>query len=687
MEQRESTAALHQGTTGNQENRSSNNSESRAAQGKWGSHRNKSGAKQFHTAAATASSDAGGNQRVAAATAVNKQNYKTRTCLFCKSVEHVSSRCSANLTLEQRKKTLDKLRRCHVCFRPNHSDLAQCEGTKSACAVCQDRRHYTTMHPPGGAAQTTAAAVAGSQDAGGGSGGSSSEAAPNSSLLLTASAFVECGGSKLPVRIFLDQGCSITFVDPAFIKRLPSLTPLHRAEINLNMVGNSMKISPARYRITLLSTLNGKRVDMFAYEHAFGVDPTVTLTTDALATVRQFNSKYQLADRSLLGDLTASPLVMLVGFDQFYRIAHVGKELPLADGLVARDTCLGWVVGGPMATANVRGEVASIVTHCCSATVSKPARDLERLWQLEGIGVKEPNADPGMSADEKEALNQFNESITYDGNKYTVAMPRRPTLTLLANNKSVALTRLEGKRRSLRRDENVYHRYNKEVLAFVADGHADEVSNFNIDDDDACDGTYYMPHHQVVTEAAGGAKWRIVFDCSSSAPRKSSLNAHLLPGPNLNPDLVKLLINFRLQKVALSADIVRACIQIDDNDRPLFRFLWQGPADPQIRCFQMRKVTWGLHLAAFCWPRRCDIISRRSTLSPLQVGQSLYHDDLLRSFETDSDAITFIQQLSTWLDPPACAWTSGKLIRYWSRDICSTAATKFRPAIQATAHC
>ena len=65
------------------------------------------------------------------------------------------------------------------------------------------------------------------------------------------------------------------------------------------------------------------------------------------------------------------------------------------------------------------------------------------------------------------------------------------------------------------------------------------------------------------------------FDCSAKAKGADSLNDLLLPGPNLNPDLVTLLLNFRLHQVVLFPDVSKAYMMIGlcQSDQRLFRFL------------------------------------------------------------------------------------------------------------------
>ena len=245
-------------------------------------------------------------------------------------------------------------------------------------------------------------------------------------------------------------------------------------------------------------------------------------------------------------------------------------------------------------------------------------------------------------------MRQFRETLSYDEGQYTVSVPKSSGIEDLSCNFRGALDRLRGRLRSLRRDSAAYSRYHQEVMSFIEEGHAESVEEFPADIDSAelqrTRGRYFMPHHNVVTKLDSGEKWRIVFDCSSAARGSRSLNSYLLAGPNINPDIIKVLLNFRLHPVAVSADITRAylCINLARVDRPFFQFLWQGPSDNTIRCYQMKKVTWGAapsgYLLAAVLRHHFATIEAQSSLS---LGDSFYHDDLLRSFPTVKDACEF----------------------------------------------
>ena len=89
---------------------------------------------------------------------------------------------------------------------------------------------------------------------------------------------------------------------------------------------------------------------------------------------------------------------------------------------------------------------------------------------------------------------------------------------------------------------------------------------------------YYLPHRPVVRLNSSSTKIRPVFDASAKGPNGLSLNDCMVTGPSLNPDLVEILIRFRHFPFVVTADIVKAFLQINvsDHDKNVHRFLLPG---------------------------------------------------------------------------------------------------------------
>src|SRR5690606_34656335 len=91
---------------------------------------------------------------------------------------------------------------------------------------------------------------------------------------------------------------------------------------------------------------------------------------------------------------------------------------------------------------------------------------------------------------------------------------------------------------------------------------------------------YIMPHRHVIRDDSTTTRLRVVFDASSHAAGVGSLNDYLYSGPNLNPALTSVLINFRAKPIALTADIAKAFLQISvaSEHRKFLRFYWYEQA-------------------------------------------------------------------------------------------------------------
>lgn len=64
------------------------------------------------------------------------------------------------------------------------------------------------------------------------------------------------------------------------------------------------------------------------------------------------------------------------------------------------------------------------------------------------------------------------------------------------------------------------------------------------------DQEYYMLHHAVIREKKSTIELRVIFDALSQALNELSLNDCLHSGPNLNPEILTLLLQFRNKQTA-----------------------------------------------------------------------------------------------------------------------------------------
>ncbi|XP_018497459.1 uncharacterized protein LOC108865175 [Galendromus occidentalis] len=465
-----------------------------------------------------------------------RSRFKIRPCLFCKTEEHNSSHCQAELSLEKRREILRDQKRCPSCFMSAHQSPKDCRGPRFPCAKCNSNQHYAPMHP-----KPTPAASAGIGEVSAGLDSTSN------ALLWTSSAYVVNGGLKIPIRIFIDGGNSIRVMLPS-LRRMLRESPVGARDLNLQAFASSHSIRGAPvFNVRLTGPFDKKVIEIFALEHEFGIHPPNDRPPRVAEAIRRFDESRPVADRTLVDGWTESPPAILVGMDQMHKIVNC-FQLPVAvvDNIVAQPSRFGWLIGGPTSTENhVDATVTAAHVLCCAAaTKSDPlpitpaAKALQTLWSLESVGIAGPPSATQMSADDDSALRQFRSGLEFRNNRYAVSFPKRETICLLPSNKEAALRRLERELSQLTREPAKYQRYHQEIMKFIDKGHAAETKTHSLEAPAAVDGTYFMPHHEVITRKGNIEKWRIVFDCSSKEKGATSLNEHLLPGPNLNPQLV-----------------------------------------------------------------------------------------------------------------------------------------------------
>ncbi|XP_064470107.1 uncharacterized protein LOC135384853 [Ornithodoros turicata] len=186
---------------------------------------------------------------------------------------------------------------------------------------------------------------------------------------------------------------------------------------------------------------------------------------------------------------------------------------------------------------------------------------------------------------------------------------------------------------------------------------------------------YYMPHHAVIRRDRETTKVRIVFDASSKSSGAISLNEALHAGPNLNPDVLDLLLQFRAYQIALTADVEKAFLQIvlDPQDRDSLRFLWYATAPkadealPPIETWRMMRVPFGAKsstflLAATIRHHLQSVVSRYPRTASL-LSSHFYVDDLVVGVDSVDEGNMLYRESRDILIEPGM-----KLVKWTSND-------------------
>ncbi|KAF2904069.1 hypothetical protein ILUMI_02103 [Ignelater luminosus] len=242
--------------------------------------------------------------------------------------------------------------------------------------------------------------------------------------------------------------------------------------------------------------------------------------------------------------------------------------------------------------------------------------------------------------------NEFieNNIIMKDG-RFEVSLPWKSD-GAVDNNYFSALSRMKNLTFKLLKNTRLIE-YDKVIREFIAE---------EIPSDYSSKKTYYMPHHPVYREDKTTSKIRVVFDALAHAPGFASLNELLYCGENLVQDIMKILLNFRVGKIAITADIEKAFLQIrlSERDRDCHRFLWYKHPITDVNSlspiqeYRMTRVTFGVTSSPFllsaALKKLFTIASTDFPETTHRLATSFYVDDLVLTVNSIDDAIKLFDE-------------------------------------------
>lgn len=183
---------------------------------------------------------------------------------------------------------------------------------------------------------------------------------------------------------------------------------------------------------------------------------------------------------------------------------------------------------------------------------------------------------PAMSVDDSEFLRIMDKEVYMDIENHWVApLPFHSPRKRLPCNREQAAQRLQSLQRSFRKKPDMKQHF-FDFMQKVIDNHqAEPAPPLQLGQE-----CWYLPTFGVYHPQKPG-KIRVVFD-SSAEYKGISLNDVLLSGPNLNNTLIGVLLRFRREQIAATADIEQMFygFKVREDHRHFLRFLWHKDNDP-----------------------------------------------------------------------------------------------------------
>ncbi|GFT23059.1 integrase catalytic domain-containing protein [Trichonephila clavipes] len=295
----------------------------------------------------------------------------------------------------------------------------------------------------------------------------------------------------------------------------------------------------------------------------------------------------------------------------------------------------------------------------------------------EAIGIKaESSCDP-----DDQAMQHFKSSVRFNSGRYEVGFPWKGHTQELNDNFSVAEKRVKSLTRRFIRDPTLYIQYSEILKEYESQGIIERVLETEKPTDRA---VFYLPHQAVFRQESLTTKMRIVFDASSHEDGQPSLNDCIWSGENLNPNIFHLIISFRLNTIAITADIERAFLQISlrDEDRDAVRFLFpdirSNQTDPyKFQVYRFKRVIFGVNVSPFLLSatikHHIENYREQYPAATEMLDTCLYVDDVISGADDISQALKVSKDAETIMKNASMKlrkWNSNDqtLMRTWERE-------------------
>ena len=571
-------------------------------------------------------------------------------CDYCEKEGHYAANCPefTAKTLEQKKDIVRAQHRCFGCLRKGHGSKS-CR-SRHTCQTCK-KRHPTTLHDDNfksfkkDTVDTTSYGSPSKKE---------EVSSPKATALTVVSENSKNTSAVVPVWIsttsnpdyelltyaLLDTQSDSTFIDQHISKELGAPAGDVRLQLS-TMLGKN-------------STVHCKRVTdlrVRGYSSATYVYLPPSYTRDiphdrSMIPTRETAMKWNHLT-GIANDIPAlqdCDVGLLIGYNCSRALAPRQVITGKNEEPYGIKTDLGWsIVGGPQEDQQRTSGICHrvLVKEVPSITPANALRMLESDF-------KDTSRENKCVSQEDVQFLQIMEQNIIVNEKGHLQMPlpfrTRPELP---NNKKLAMIRLRHLQRKLDKDERYKEHYVKFMNGIIEDGDAVKAESSPKQKE-----TWYIPHHGVYHPKKPD-KLRVVFDCSARY-EGTSLNEHLLTGPDLTNCLVGVLCRFRKYPIAIMCDVEKMFhrFHVAEEDRDFFRFLWWENGDTKGTPieFKMKVHLFGAASSPGCANYGLKYLAKELE-EEFKVGapfvrRNFYVDDGITSVKTVQEAKDLVKEAS-----------------------------------------
>lgn len=471
--------------------------------------------------------------------------------------------------------------------------------------------------------------------------------------LATAMASLEQSGVQQPLRVFFDNGSQRTFITRKLVEK--SGLPIKLTE-RMTLTGFMGQPNTKAYRIVKPLLKMGNRRKRLTAVVVEELPQTIIMAgiTDAIRELTSIGIK--LAD-PVIGNDKVGPIDLLIGSDHYYDF--IATNIIVRRGIHLLNSPSGYIMSGKIPTSfksslphengsnNYIPEsviVMKVTEHLDPLVDSDTHLQLDnppvhKLWGLDVTGIDVSQQLP----EDKASYQEYLKTVQFDKGQYWVKLPWKLNKPDLPNNYGRALGQMHSLVKELLR-KNKVQTYQKVLDDQIMADFIEEVS-----DAQPTSQSHYLPHHAVVKDSVT-TPLRIVFNCSSKTKQTVSLNDCLMTGPTMTQKLGDVLLRFRTDLYAYTADISKAFLRIglQEADRDYTRFLWPSdPHDPQssIKTYRFKSVLFGATSSPFLLQATIDHHLKTSE-SPLKdiLATNFYVDNFQGTSSNEGELLSIYKE-------------------------------------------
>ena len=467
--------------------------------------------------------------------------------------------------------------------------------------------------------------------------------AESSEILLQIVPLKVIGNNERSITTYglVDSGSDVTMIDPSLIDQLEIQGQV--SQLFLSTVNQREEREEGVKVNFKISSVKGQDSREIAVCGAWAVkDLTIPLKH---VSVRRRMGEWPYLRQVPFPEVARNKVSVLIGTNvqEAFIPLEVKKGNP--NEPFAIRSCLGWSILHGSVRCSDKHQFNLNHVSCEEVSLS---RQLEDFWRVESYGT-EKRSQKSMSVEDLRAMKIIENTISKVDRHYQIGLLWKQEDPSLPFNRAAAEARLQHLKKRFSRDPELETKYRAVIDGYINMGYARKLTSEEAARKSCI--AWYLPHHPVF-KVNKPNKCRVVFDAAAKF-NGTSLNDHLYQGPDLANSLTGVLIRFREEEVAFTADLEAMFHQVKvlPKDADALRYLWwSGSLNNPPDEYQMLVHIFGATSSPCCANKSvrqtADDNEDRFTPEVINtVRRNFYVDDVFKSVPKEENAIRLAEQL------------------------------------------